>query len=215
MPVRVKFCGLTREEDAREAAALGASFVGAVFAGGPRRVEPSRARNVLGGAGARAERVGVFGSDTADAIARMAGESAVTIVQLHDDPRAADVRAVRARFAGRVWAAARASGSLLPEWAEELFHEADAVLLDARVPGSLGGTGVTLEWRALARSLDDHRGATPIVLAGGLRPENVAEAIRLLAPDVVDVSSGVESAPGIKDHARMRAFVEAVRGASP
>ncbi len=215
MGVRVKFCGLTRAEDARVAAALGASFVGAVFADGPRQLAPRRARDVLGAAGALPDRVGVFGAATADAIARMAGESAVTIVQMHDDPRAADVRAVRERFGGRVWAAARASGSLLPEWAEELFREADAVLLDSRVSGALGGTGVTLEWRALARSLEDLRGDTPVVLAGGLRPENVAEAIRLLAPDVVDVSSGVETAPGVKDHARMRAFVEAVQGAAP
>jgi len=211
----VKFCGLTRAEDARVAAALGASFVGAVFAGGPRQLSPRQAHDVLGAAGTLPERVGVFGSASADAIARMARESAVTIVQMHDDPRAADVRAIRERFGGRVWAAARTSGSLLPEWAEELFRAADAVLLDARVSGGLGGTGVTLEWRALARSLEDLRGDTPVVLAGGLRPENVAEAIRLLAPDVVDVSSGVETAPGVKDHARMRAFVEAVRSAAP
>lgn len=207
--VRVKFCGLTRPEDAREAVALGASFVGAVFAGGPRLVTPARARELFEGAGTPAERVGVFGADSPDEIDEVARESGVDIIQLHGDPRAADVRALRARFAGRIWAAARSDGSLLPEWAEELFQEADAVLLDARAPGALGGTGLTLEWSALARSVEELRGSTPVVLAGGLRPENVAEAIRMLSPDVVDVSSGVESAPGVKDHARMRAFIEA------
>jgi phosphoribosylanthranilate isomerase len=209
--VRIKFCGLTRREDASQAVALGASFVGAIFAGGPRLVTPERAREVYEGAGTLAEWVGVFGADSPRSIDEAARASGAHIIQLHGDPRAADVRAVRARFGGGVWAAARADGSLLPDWAEELFREADAVLLDARVPGALGGTGVALEWGALARSLEAVRGSTPVVLAGGLKPENVAEAIRLLSPDVVDVSSGVESAPGIKDHARMRAFVEAAR----
>jgi phosphoribosylanthranilate isomerase len=103
---------------------------------------------------------------------------------------------------------------MLPEWAEELFHEADAVLLDARVQGRLGGTGVKLEWGSLADSVSALRGRTPVVLAGGLNPENVAEAVRLMAPDVVDVSSGVESAPGIKDHAKMRAFFDAAQGST-
>ncbi|MFI5311044.1 MAG: N-(5'-phosphoribosyl)anthranilate isomerase [Gemmatimonadales bacterium] len=213
MATKVKFCGLTRPEDAREAAALGASYVGAVFAGGPRLLAPTRARLVFEAAGTQPTRVGVFGADSAEAIDEAAREAGVGIIQLHGDPRAADVRAMRERFSGLIWATARAEGSLLPEWADELFREADAVLLDARVPGALGGTGVALEWRALARSLDELRGDTPVVLAGGLRPGNVGEAIRLLAPDVVDVSSGVESAPGIKDHARMRAFVEAAQEA--
>ncbi|MBI1809864.1 MAG: phosphoribosylanthranilate isomerase, partial [Gemmatimonadetes bacterium] len=152
--VSVKFCGLTREGDAREAAALGASYVGAIFAGGPRSLAPERARDVPAGAGAGVDRVGVFGADGPDVVRDVARVVGLTVVQLHGDPRAADVRGVRARFGGAVWAVARAEGSLLPEWAEELFREADAVLLDARVPGQLGGTGVTLEWDALARSLD-------------------------------------------------------------
>lgn len=212
--VRVKFCGLTRASDAREAAALGAAYVGAIFAGGPRVLDPESARDVLDGAGAGVERVGVFGADGPDVVREAAHAAALSIVQLHGDPRATDVRSVRARFGGKVWAVARAEGSLLPEWAEELFREADAVLLDARIPGQLGGTGVTLEWDALARSVDALRGSTPVVLAGGLRAENVARAIRAINPDIVDVSSGVEQSPGIKDHEKMRAFVETVRGSN-
>ena len=215
MGARVKICGLTRPEDAREAARLGAAFVGAIFAGGPRLLTAERARSVFAGAGATVERVGVFGADAPSRIDEVARESGVDIIQLHGDPRAADVVVMRAHFSGRIWAAARADGSLLPDWAEELFREADAVQLDARATGRLGGTGVALEWSGLARSLDGLRGDTPVVLAGGLHPDNVAEAIRLLAPDVVDVSSGVESAPGIKDHTRMRAFVSAAREARP
>jgi phosphoribosylanthranilate isomerase len=208
----VKFCGLMRVEDAREAARIGAAYVGTIFAGGPRHVTPARARELFHAAEGGPVAVGVFGADDADEIAAGAISAGVEVIQLHGDPRAADVRAVRSRFGGRVWAVARADGSLLPEWAEELFHEADAVLLDARVHGRLGGTGVTLEWGALADSVAALRGRTPLVLAGGLNAENVAEAVRMLAPDVVDVSSGVESAPGIKDHARMRAFFHAAQG---
>lgn len=208
----VKFCGLTRAEDASEAARIGAAYVGTIFAGGPRSVTPERARELFRAAGVGPAAVGVFGADDADEIAGGAISAGVEVIQLHGDPRAADVRAVRSRFGGPVWAVARADGSVLPEWVEELFHEADAVLLDARVKGRLGGTGVNLEWGALADSVAALRGRTPVVLAGGLNAENVAEAVRLLEPDVVDVSSGVESAPGIKDHARMRAFFDAAQG---
>jgi phosphoribosylanthranilate isomerase len=90
-------------------------------------------------------------------------------------------------------------------------------VLDAYVPGALGGTGTTIPWADIAVQVQGmrDRGRKPLVLAGGLRPENVATAIAALAPDVVDVSSGVESAPGIKDHARMRAFRDAVRASIP
>jgi phosphoribosylanthranilate isomerase len=95
-----------------------------------------------------------------------------------------------------------------------LLEVGDGLLLDALVPGALGGSGVTIPWAAVSEKLDELRGPKPIVLAGGLRPDNVGEAIVALAPDVVDVSSGVESAPGIKDHARMLAFRDAVTRAS-
>jgi phosphoribosylanthranilate isomerase len=208
--VEVKFCGLTLAEDAREAAVLGAS----IFAGGPRLLTPERAIEVFAGAGDGPSRVGVFGADSPVRTAEIAAAAGLDVIQLHGDPRAADILDMRARFDGEIWAVARASGSLLPDWAEELFREADAVLLDAHVTGQLGGTGVTLDWGALARSVNDLRGDTPVVLAGGLNPANVAEAIRQMAPEVVDVSSGVESAPGIKNHASMRAFMDAVRLAS-
>ena len=208
----VKFCGMTRAEDAREAARIGAAYIGTIFAGGPRNVTPEHARDVYRAAEGGPVAVGVFGADDVDEIASDAATAGVEVIQLHGDPRAADVRAVRSRFGGLVWAVARADGSVLPEWAEELFHESDAVLLDAHVHGRLGGTGVKLEWGALADSVAAVRGRTPLVLAGGLNAGNVAEAVRLLSPDVVDVSSGVESAPGVKDHAKMRAFFDAAQG---
>ena len=92
-----------------------------------------------------------------------------------------------------------------------LFGEADAVLLDARVEGQLGGSGVVVAWERIAVSVGAVRAGGRLVLAGGLTPENVGLALAALEPDVVDVSSGVESAPGIKDHLRMEAFVRSVR----
>lgn len=208
----IKFCGLTRRGDAEVAAALGASFVGVIFAGGPRQVTPAAARDVLTGAGA-ARRVGVFGAVEAGSIGQIARDLALDVVQLHGDPDAAFVRSVRAGFPGLVWAVLRVSDDALPMTARALFDSADAVVLDAKVPGALGGTGVALGWEAIAGELTAVRGATPVVLAGGLTAENVGRAARAIAPAVVDVSSGVEVTPGVKDHERMRAFAAAVRAA--
>ena len=171
----------------------------------------ARARELFRDAGTAALRVGVFGPDDLHGVGRTAGEIGLDVIQLHGDPSVADVQVVRARFGGKIWAVARAERSALPQGTEALFREADAVLVDTRLPGAWGGTGETLEWGTLARALDDIRGTTPLVLAGGLTPENVARAVRLVSPDVVDVSSGVESAPGIKDHERMRAFIRAAQ----
>jgi phosphoribosylanthranilate isomerase len=121
------------------------------------------------------------------------------------------VERLRPFFGGEVWAVIRISGTSLPENATALLTVADAVVLDAKVAGQLGGTGMSFDWDAIAKTLDRQRVRARIVLAGGLNPENVARAVSIVAPDIVDVSSGVESAPGIKDHARMRAFSDAVR----
>ena len=207
----VKFCGLTRPADAAHAAALGASYAGVIFAGGPRRLTPEQAVPVLAAAGT-ARRVGVFGAVPPDEIARTADAVGLDVVQLHGDPDAAAVEAVRGAFHGLVWAVVRCEGDRLPGGTAGLFATADAVVLDAKVPGMLGGTGVAVPWVAIASAVAAARGGGTLVLAGGLTPGNVEEAMRALAPAVVDVSSGVESAPGIKDHDRMRAFQRAVTG---
>jgi phosphoribosylanthranilate isomerase len=119
---------------------------------------------------------------------------------------------VRGATKAQIWAVMQVAGDELPAGSEDLADSADAIVLDARVAGGLGGSGVTLPWTQLSRSLDRIRGKCRIVLAGGLKPENVATAIGAIQPDIVDVSSGVESAPGIKDHSRMRAFRDAVAG---
>ena len=203
-----KFCGLTRPEDARAAGQLGASYIGVIFAGGPRQLTVDRARSVLDACASAAKRVGVFGRASPTDIGRIARELKLDVVQLHGDPTVADVTAVRAAVPAKVWAVVRVEDAL-PGDAEGLFGAADAVVLDARVDRALGGTGVMISWSALAEEVTAVRRGRPLVLAGGLRPENVALAVEALAPDVLDVSSGVETAPGIKDHARMRAFAAA------
>jgi phosphoribosylanthranilate isomerase len=210
--VDVKFCGLTRRGDALLALELGASYLGVILAGGPRSLSTEAAAEVAAASSGSENVVAVFGRKTSTEIANVARHIGAGVVQLHSDPTAAEVRSLRAEYSGRIWAAARVEGKKIPEGSAELFRVADAVVLDPRVPGQLGGTGVTLPWRDLAVDLARLRaeGSARLVLAGGLTPENVGEAIEMLGPDIVDVSSGVESTPGIKDHNRMRAFAAAV-----
>lgn len=209
----IKFCGLTRPEDAAFAGELGAAYLGVIFAGGPRMVSTERAAAVLDGCSASAQRVGVFGRMLPEEIGRVAREARLDVVQLHGDPSPSDIAAVRGSTSARIWAVVRVTNALPPD-IDAFFAAADAVLVDARVAGSLGGNGVPVEWDALRPALAARRDRGRLVLAGGLVPENVARAVETLRPDVVDVSSGVESAPGIKDHARMRAFAAAVAGAA-
>ena len=200
---------MTRPQDAALAAEIGAAYIGVVFAGGPRRVTATQARDILDAAGGTVKRVGVFGTSAPNEIAKVADAARLHVVQLHGDPTVADVRAVRKKFKGEVWAAIRIAGTHIPPDAEMLFDAADAVVLDARSEKHLGGTGQALPWDDIAADLARDRGSSAVVLAGGLNPDNVASAIRTLAPDVVDVSSGVESAPGLKDPGLMREFYAA------
>jgi phosphoribosylanthranilate isomerase len=207
---KVKFCGMTRPQDAALGAEIGASYIGVVFAEGPRRVTPAQAKRIFESVGNKVKRVGVFATNDPDVIARTSEESHLDVAQLHADPTISDIRAIRKRFSGEIWAAIRIAGTHIPEEAEALFDTADAIVLDARSEKQLGGTGQALPWSELAVDLARDRGSSAVVLAGGLKPSNVGSAVRTLAPDVVDVSSGVESAPGIKDPWLMREFYAAV-----
>jgi phosphoribosylanthranilate isomerase len=211
---KVKFCGMTRPQDAAIAAEIGASYIGVIFADGPRRITPKQASAILDAAAkaGSVKRVGVFGTNDAGEIADVSEQVGLDVVQLHADPTTTQVSSIRSRFRGEVWAAIRLSGSHIPADAEILFDTADAIVLDARSEKRLGGTGQALPWSELAVDLARDRGSSAVVLAGGLRPDNVASAIRTLAPDVVDVSSGVESSPGIKDPWLMREFFAAASG---
>lgn len=202
----VKVCGLTRAEDVRLAAELGAWALGFVMTESPRHVGASDVAGLLADVRPTALTVGVVTTEPAAWIVEAIDEAGVGAVQLSaggQGPAVAEVRAAAARLRRRPLVIAAAD---TPD-----AHLADFVLLDARTSSAYGGTGETLDWEALAADTAvprDH-----LVLAGGLRPRNAREAIRLLRPAVVDVSSGVESAPGRKDHALLREFFAVVEHA--
>jgi phosphoribosylanthranilate isomerase len=214
--VEIKFCGLTRAQDAATAAELRAAYAGVIFAGGPRLVSPARAREVFAGLDdGPVQRVGVFGAQPVDTILEIARETALHVLQLAGETGEDVIARIAKGFDGAIWPVLRVRpvGAGVPaSGAALLAAGASAVVLDAAIEGRLGGTGVALDWRALAPSVQELRQGGRVVLAGGLTPENVAGAVALVAPDVVDVSSGVESAPGSKEPQRMRAFASAVRG---
>jgi phosphoribosylanthranilate isomerase len=211
-----KICGLTRAGEADHAIASGASYIGAILAGGPRRLDVVDAARVLGARRAGVLRVAVFGHDTSSDIAAIARELDVDVAQLHGDPSVEDIRVVQERAGCIVWPVVRVEGTVMPPEAMPLAAASGWLVLDAKVAGQLGGTGARLEWAGLAMAVRALRTAVPgmrLVLAGGLRPANVKEAISLLDPDVVDVSSGVERSPGVKDPVLVTQFVTAAGAA--
>ncbi len=203
--VRVKVCGLTRPQDAIAVEAAGADAAGVIFAAGSRRrVDLAQAAEVLAPLGPFVARVGVFVAPTPDELLTAVDALRLHAVQLHGDLPGGDEA---------VWAALRARVAVIRAvtWSPELdlgalaaFPE-DTVLID----GPRAGSGRPFDWEG-ARGLV---GLSKWVLAGGLEPGNVARAIARLAPPAVDVASGVESAPGVKDARRLAAFMAAVRGA--
>jgi phosphoribosylanthranilate isomerase len=217
---QIKMCGMTRAEDVAQAAIVGADFVGCIFASGVRLQTVAQAAQLfaaLDGAAAP-RRVGVFASADAVEMGAVAAAVPLDVAQVHGDSAAPAIEALRTTLPSLdIWAVMRCRDGRLPAGAAPLWRVAETLLLDAHVTGFLGGTGVTLPWEAMADDLQAMRAAlgpsVRLVLAGGLTPENVGPAIAALRPDIVDVSSGVERAPGIKDHGRMRAFADAVRTA--
>jgi phosphoribosylanthranilate isomerase len=209
----VKVCGLCRPEDAAVAAAAGASHAGVILAaGGPRERSLDEAAGIFGAA-AGLRRVGVFANRDVAEVVRSAQRLALDVVQLHGDESTDDV----ARIASGPWAVWKA---IRPRTAAELEAaygtwngRVDALLVDGAGAGALGGTGTRAPWQALAPGR--WSGPPLFVLAGGLRPENIADALASLDPDLVDVSSGVETSPGVKDPDAIRAFVTAALAAAP
>lgn len=203
---------MTRVEDITFAASLGAQYIGVIFAGGPRHQTLDRAQTLYASTPPLVRRVAVVADQTPVEIAGLVHVGRLHAVQLHADPTIERIESVRAATSAEVWAVVRVMGSELPPNLVDIARAASGIVLDARVPGGLGGSGVTLPWRDIAKGIEPARKHGRLILAGGLRPDNLPEAIGTLDPDVVDVSSGVESAPGIKDHQKMRAFRDAAFG---
>lgn len=205
MAVEVKICGLTRAADALAAVDAGAHWVGVIFAGGPRALTLPAATHVLGRVPRGIGRVGVFATAQAPGVLEAVEALELDAVQLYGAVGEAH-RALAARGTP-VWRVARIADRLDAGAVRPMAEGASVLLVEAMVAGRLGGTGVPLDLGLAAEA----RAALPsnvrFALAGGLRPETVRGAVRAVQPDIVDVSSGVETAVGVKDPARMRAFV--------
>ena len=200
---RIKICGITCVEDALAAAEMGADALGFNFAAGPRKILPETAAQIIAGLPPFISTVGIFIDENLQ-IKEICRACRIQIVQLHgsQSPPFAD--------------------SLAPMPVIRVIHvqnmeslnilqsdqSSSAVLLDASVPGKLGGTGVTIDWDVAVRAKDFGK---PVILAGGLNPDNVGEAIKKVRPYAVDVSSGVEAFPGKKDHNLLKEFIQNVR----
>ena len=206
---RVKICGITRPEDAEQAAALGAWAIGFILWPQSKRVaDPAVAAGIARALRRRVETVGVFVNPTLDEVAHAVDGIGITHVQLHGDEGPSFCTAVAQRT-GLPVIKALGVGSRADILAAERYHTGFH-LLDAAAGAAYGGTGRTWDWDLLAQ----RRSRTPVILSGGLTPDNVAEAIAKARPWAVDVSSGVESAPGVKDPAKVEAFFAAAQGAA-
>jgi phosphoribosylanthranilate isomerase len=200
---RIKCCGMTRVEHALLAARLGADAIGLVFtARSKRQTTPARAREIVTALPPFVATVALFMDDDADRVRQVIDEVQPTLLQFHGG----ETDDWCTQF-GRPFLKAIAMGegaAALPRLRE--YPHAAALLLDGHGFGEAGGSGKAFDWSLLPREL-----AQPVILAGGLHSGNVADAVRLLRPWAVDVASGVESSPGIKDPDKLAAFIRAVR----
>jgi phosphoribosylanthranilate isomerase len=209
MSVRIKICGLTNLDDARAAVDAGADALGFIFfPGSPRYITPAAAAHIIAQLPPFVSTVGVFVDEPAVSLQETANAVGINAIQLHgnESPDYCD-SIPRDRF--RVIKAFRVKDQ--SSLASLKDFRASTFLLDSYVPGQLGGTGAKFNWDL---AIQASRFGTPIILAGGLVPENIRDAVAKVTPYGVDVSSGVESAPGKKDHNKVRAFIAAARSAA-
>ncbi len=207
---RIKVCGVTSLADATMAADLGAWAVGCIlWPASPRACEPEEAARIVASLRRRVEVAGVFVNAHLDEVGGMVDGIGFSLVQLHGDEGPAYCAEVARRTGAKIIKAApiRLRSDIV---AMEAFHT-DFHLLDAHQPGMRGGTGTTFDWKLV----NERRTHTPLILSGGLTPENVGEAIAATSPFAVDSASGIEASPGVKDPERMAALFEAVRATAP
>jgi len=205
--IRVKICGITNRADAEAAAEADANLIGLNFyEKSPRFISEVEASRVRAAVPHGIEAVGIFVNAAPQEMLRICRKLRLDAAQLHGDESREVVAEVAAALP--VFKVFRVTSDFAPDVLDD-YSAASAFLLDASQAGQYGGTGHTIDWALARRAAASHR----IILAGGLKPENVAGAIRVVRPWGVDVASGVESKPGKKDHARLRDFVEEVRRA--
>jgi phosphoribosylanthranilate isomerase len=207
---RIKICGVTTLKDTQLIALAGADAIGLnFFPDSPRFVESSAAEVIVASISAKLERVGVFVNAPVEFIKETAGRLKLDWVQLHGDETPETVAALSGIRVLKAFRIGAEGWQPIVDFLNECQTRGNmpaALLLDASRPGEYGGTGQTLDWEAV-RNARSHFAGLPVVLAGGLTPFNVSEAISTAKPDAVDVASGVESKPGTKDLMLIRAFV--------
>ncbi len=199
--VKVKICGLTRIEDVRVAIRYGADAVGFVFATSPRQVSAGHARDLTAAVPDGIIRVGLFMDQSPEFVTSTLDQVRLDLLQFHGNEDNA-----YCRFFDMPFIKAVAMGEGEPALSEAAFPDAQGLLLDSHQPGAGGGTGQRFDWNKAA--LDVQK---PIWVAGGLNPENVASAVRFFRPYAVDVSSGVEDKPGIKNETKIQQFIARAR----
>lgn len=218
----IKICANTNLDDANFAAEMGADAVGFVFAPSKRQVTAAQVASITPHLPGTVERVGVFSTQDANEIAGIAEQAGLTAIQLHGGSNPALAEEIQRRFAGRIsliqtihWQV-DADGSSAASVSRQLAQlntdgVIDRVLIDSKVGQASGGTGITFNWDEARSVLTQSAGRLKLIVAGGLHPENVAEAIHRLNPWGVDVASGVEATPGRKDPERLSAFIRNAR----
>lgn len=209
----IKICGLTRRVDAHLAVEEGADYLGVVLVEGtPRVVSVSEAGGILSGLSAL--KVVVMANPPLGDVVGAAEALEADVIQLHGEEGPEFIDALRREGPWEIWKALRVRGVEEVQQGLEAFgSRVDGILLDGWHPHQRGGSGTPFAWEEVARVRDTVPGALKLIAAGGLRPENVEKAIHHLAPHVVDVSSGVEARPRIKDPAKIVAFIRNVRRA--
>jgi phosphoribosylanthranilate isomerase len=209
-PPNVKICGITDLRDAELAVELGAWAIGMVFyEGSPRRCSTEQALRITTALRRRTELCGVFVDASLDELARLSEELGLSMLQLHGEEGPAFCAEARRRTGARVIKAVQVAGAGDVRELERYhvdFHLADAHASARARQGLRGGTGETFDWSLLT----GRRSATPLILSGGLRADNVVEAVERVGPYAVDTASGTECAPGHKDEAKLRAFFDAI-----
>jgi phosphoribosylanthranilate isomerase len=208
---RVKLCGITNLDDARFCVDAGAWALGMIFAPvSERRCEVEEAERISEQLRREVELTGVFANATLDEVAEIADLASLAMVQLHGDEGPAYCTEVARRTGAKVIKAVRARDKAAVRSLLAYRDRVDFHMIDAYVPGRLGGTGETFAWELA----EERHGDMPLILSGGLNPDNVAEAIAAVRPFAVDSASGTEASPGRKDHAKVTAFMRAVEHAS-
>jgi phosphoribosylanthranilate isomerase len=203
--VRVKICGITNLEDALLAADLGAQALGFIFySKSPRSIKPEAARDIISSLPPLVLSIGVFVDEEAGVVREVAQTVGLDWVQLHGKESPDYCRTLGRRVIKGFRVQDESSLAVLPDYRDAV----QALLLDTYRPGTPGGTGETFDWE-LARRAQDYG---PIILAGGLTAANISQAITVAQPAAVDVASGVEAGPGVKDPEKLRAFFAAVSG---